>query len=451
MKEKILMLVLLLSTVAVTGQLTITPGATWYMSGNAQLTLQNIDLVNNGIFTAGNSIVSFTGDANSSIKGAQPIQFYELQINKTGGNSVVIQRMISVSQRITFTDGFLNLNAFDLDLGTTAYLNGETETSRIIGLNGGQVLFNAVLNAPAAVNPGSMGAIFTSAQNLGNVIIKRGHQSQTNGSGTGSSVLRYYDITPANNAALNATLRFQYFDAELNALDENTLIFLKSPNNINWTNEGFTTRNTGTNFVELTGINSFSRSTLSSLNNALPVRLIVFNAKCETNNIVLHWKTAQEQNSSYFNIEKSTDGIRWMVISKLTAAGNSSVERSYLFTDNNPVQNSYYRIAQYDLDGRAEYTSVLKTSCNISSDVFAVWPNPFKEMLTINISTNNESQLTIKVFDNRGALVKKQTAMVFTGNNLLQVDMKWLTSGIYHLSIEGSNGQIKKTAQVIKE
>ena len=31
-------------------QLLITPGAELYMSGNAQLTLQNIDLVNNGLF-----------------------------------------------------------------------------------------------------------------------------------------------------------------------------------------------------------------------------------------------------------------------------------------------------------------------------------------------------------------------------------------------------------------
>src|SRR5882672_11229262 len=91
MKERFLLLLLLFSTGAVSGQLTITPGATWYMSGNAQLTLQNIDLINNGVFTASNGLVSFTGDNSSSIKGTQPIQFYELQINKTGGNSVKLQ------------------------------------------------------------------------------------------------------------------------------------------------------------------------------------------------------------------------------------------------------------------------------------------------------------------------------------------------------------------------
>ena len=40
------------------------------------------------------------------------------------------------------------------------------------------------------------------------------------------------------------------------------------------------------------------------------------------------------------------------------AAGNSNSERSYSFTDNDPVQNNYYRIAEYDLDGKSQFTSI---------------------------------------------------------------------------------------------
>ena len=75
--------------------------------------------------------------------------------------------------------GCLNLNGFNADLGTTGRLDAENENSRITGTNGGEVFFSTELNAPAGANPGNLGAIITSTQNLGNVLIKRGHRSQT--------------------------------------------------------------------------------------------------------------------------------------------------------------------------------------------------------------------------------------------------------------------------------
>jgi hypothetical protein len=450
MRLTILIFLCTITYSTLTAQLTITPGAQLHISGNPVLTLQNTDLVNNGTFTAGNSKVLFSGNATSFISGSQPVQFYDLEINKTTGNAVVLQRAIDVSQQINFVSGLLNLNNFNTDLGSTGFLNGESENSRITGANGGQVLFTTVLNNPSAANPANLGAIISSTQNMGTVIIKRGHQSQVNGSGMGNSVLRYYDITPVNNTGLNATLRFHYFDAELNSLNENTLVFWKSADAINWSNEGFTSRNTSSNYVEKTGIGSFSRWTLSSINNPLPVLFILFNAKCNGNNVLLTWKTAQEQNSSHFNIESSMDGIVWTVIGNRPAAGNSNIEQTYTFTDNSPVQKSYYRIAQYDIDTRVQYTSVLKAPCD-ASDRLKVWPNPFSATVFVNITANSRSASAIKVYDMKGSLIKVQRTELLQGSNQVSVNMKNLSAGMYMLIIEWNNGQMKKTVQVIKQ
>ncbi len=431
-------------------QLTITPGAQLYITGAAQLTLNNTDFVNNGTFTQGSSMVSFTGNTPSSISGSQSTIFYGLEINKTEGSSVSLQRFVLTTQQVNFVAGYLNLNNFNLGLGSTGVLNNEQETSRVIGPNGGRVVFNGVLNAPNFANPGNLGAIITSTQNMGNVAIGRGHQSQINSFGNGNSIHRYYDIIPTNNTALNATLRFHYFDAELNGLPEAGLQFWKSSNNTSWSYQGFNSSNTITNYVEKTGIADFSRWTLSTPNNPLPVQFTLFNVKCEGDNVIIKWKTAQEQNSSHFNIERSTDGINWTVISNLPAAGNSNTERSYLFTDNNPVQKSFYRIAQYDIDGRVQYSSILRASCN-AADVFSVWPNPFTEKVFINISTAMGSKMVIKVFDTKGTLVKIQTTSILQGSNLIQVDLKNMASGIYQLAAEWNNGQMKKNVQVIKQ
>lgn len=451
MKTTLLILLSLVSVYIVSAQLVITPGAQFSIAGNMQITLQNTDLINNGNFTTGNSMISFTGNASSSISGSQPTRFSEIEINKNNNSSVLLQRAISVTQRIRFASGFLNLNGFNADLGITGHLDGEKENTRITGPNGGEVIFNVSLNSPTGSNPANLGVFISSGQNLGNTIIKRGHQSQVNGSGLGNSILRYYDIVPSNNTNLNATLRFRYLDEELNGFNENSLVFFESSNTINWTNLGFSSRDGAANFVEKNGISSFGRFTLSAAGNVLPARFILFNVKCEGNKTLITWKTTQEQNSRHFDIERSIDGSRWIVIGNLPAAGNSNIESSYFFTDHNSLQNSFYRIAKYDLDGNVRYSIVLRSSCAATDEVFSLWPNPVRDRAFINIVAGNESQAMIKVFDSKGALVKMQRANVLPGSNQLSIEMASFANGIYSVSADWNNGQSRKTARVVKQ
>ena len=72
-----LMFLLLLSSYTISAQLTITPGAQLSILSDTKLTLQNIDLINNGTFLAATtSPVSFTGNATSFIGGDQAVQFF---------------------------------------------------------------------------------------------------------------------------------------------------------------------------------------------------------------------------------------------------------------------------------------------------------------------------------------------------------------------------------------
>ncbi|HET9435103.1 MAG TPA: hypothetical protein VFO37_15160, partial [Chitinophagaceae bacterium] len=395
-------LLLFLSSYAISAQLIINLGARLSIAGNTQLTLQNTDFINNGIFSAGNSTISFKGNASSFIGGNQPAWFSEIEINKRDNTSVILQQPIGVTKRVVFSSGFLNLNSFNTDLGTNGSLENEQEASRIIGEKGGEVLLSTILNAPVTADPGNLGAVIVTSQNLGNVIIKRGHQKQS-GFGLGNSLLRYYDIVPENNVILDE-FRINYFDGELNGIDENSLVFFKSDNLIDWSSLAIDSGSVTGNFVSKKNVAPVSRWTLAADNSSVPVHFILFNAKCEDDKTLVTWETAQEQNTSHFNIERSTDGVRWTVIGNLPAARNSSTERSYSFTDNRPVQNAYYRIAQYDLDARVQYTNVIRSSCTIM-EKFTLWPNPARDAVFVNIVTGNESQAVLKIFDSKGALV----------------------------------------------
>jgi len=450
MKIKSSMLLSLLSTFTVSAQLTITPGQQFVAAGDVQLTLQNTDLVNFGNFTTGNSIISFTGNASSNIIGSEPIQFFKLVINKSGNAAVVLERPVTLTESVFFSSGFLNLNGLNLDLGSTGRLENEQNNSRVIGNNGGQVVIQTTLNAPASQNPGNLGAIISSSQNLGNVVIRRGHQSQA-GQGLASSILRSYIIIPQNDVNLNATLKISYLDAELNGIDENSLMFFKTDDLVNWSNLGLSSRNPSDNFVIRDGINSLSGWTLSSgVNRPLPLVFLLFNARCEEGRVLLTWKTAQEQNTSHFNIERSANGTSWSVIGGQPAAGNSTDQRSYSFADNDPAQNSYYRISEYDLDGRTQYSRVLQSLCDMR-EVFSLWPNPVHDKVVINIVTSSASQAIIKIFDSKGALVKVQKSTVSPGSNQVTIDTRSLADGIYSLHADWNYGQIQKAAQIIKQ
>src|SRR6478735_6838028 len=153
MKGRIVFL-FLLSSYTISAQLIITPGAQLSIFSDTKLTLQNTDLINNGDFlVATTAPISFTGDASSFIGGDQVVRFFNLEINKTNNQTVSLQRIISVGSGVFLTSGFLNLNGFDLDLETTGHLDGERDDSRIIGANGGNVIFSVNLNSPTNSNP----------------------------------------------------------------------------------------------------------------------------------------------------------------------------------------------------------------------------------------------------------------------------------------------------------
>ena len=257
--------------------LTITNGSSLYVGPAGILTLHNTNLNVSGGFSmaAGSSTVRFTGNLTTQIEGSNLPFFDIISIEKTGGAQLQLARNINVRTAIQFNTGLFNLNGNTIFLTTNGILNGESAASHITGTNG-FIEGSMLLNAPASQNPGNLGAVISSNQDLGLVIVRRGHQSQTNAAGNGNSVLRYYDISSANNTALNATLRFNYLDAELNGLSENELVLWKSTGSNIWTNEGFTSRDIGANYVEKTGIPGFSRWTLSSPNNALPVEFVFF-------------------------------------------------------------------------------------------------------------------------------------------------------------------------------
>ncbi|MCB0522842.1 MAG: hypothetical protein KDD27_28115 [Saprospiraceae bacterium] len=225
-------------------------------TGNAQIVLKNADWQNNGTFTATNGTVKLTGDAAApSIGGTSETTFHHLEIDKTAGTAQLDQAA-GVNNDLHMTSGNLDLNGYDLTLGSTnGQIVAEKESSRITGPNGGEVIKTVTLNAPNSANPGNIGLEITSTEDLGSTEIRRGHDPLDILGLEG--IERYFTVTPTNNAGLDANVRFHYFDGELNSLTESELEPWRNDGS-NWANYPATDSDPAANWVESANIDAFS-------------------------------------------------------------------------------------------------------------------------------------------------------------------------------------------------
>lgn len=258
------------------GQSTVqlTTGSKIVSKGNAFIVLNNVNLVNNGNIqqSTGDGTFKFTGSNNSTLGGTGTV-FDKLVLSKTNTANLNLSGDFGVITHINFQGGILNLNNNSVSLGSAAQLINESELSRATTTGNGYIEATGNLIAPSSVNPGNLGAIITSSENLGNTIIRRGHKAQTAISGTGNSIERYFDIIPANDVSA-ASLVLRYFDAELNGINENNLSMWRQLNSSAWLLAGFTNRDISSNLVlnARTSINKNMRWTLAKNTDQLLVK-----------------------------------------------------------------------------------------------------------------------------------------------------------------------------------
>ena len=106
------------------------------------------------------------------------------------------------------------------------------------------------------------------------------------------------------------------------------------------------------NTNSLCGTANVCRDVTVTRMSALPIELLSFEGKKQTNSNMLYWSTASEHNTSHFIIEKSVDGFKWNGIGQVQSAGNSTQKLDYSLEDVDVSQViNYYRLHQYDIDG----------------------------------------------------------------------------------------------------
>jgi hypothetical protein len=91
----------------------------------------------------------------------------------------------------------------------------------------------------------------------------------------------------------------------------------------------------------------------------LAENLLNFSGRPVADNIQLSWETAGGSTTSYFIVERSTDGMTYTAIQQLEAAGGES-SHTYTATDTHvPSGTVYYRLQIVDIGGGVSYSQVI--------------------------------------------------------------------------------------------
>ena len=178
---------------------------------------------------------------------------------------------------------------------------------------------------------------------------------------------------------------------------------------------------------------------------ALPVKLNSFTVQKANSSAQLNWSTDQELNSSYFSVERSSDGRKWNSILRVNAAGNSTTVNNYRAFDNTPVNGiNYYRLKQFDVDGKFEYSIVKSVSFNKVNNI-TIAPNPAKNFINIYTTKNQNIVLNIQLIDVSGKLLKS----IASAANLTKINIEGIAKGIYFIKV--TDDKIVTTQRVIIE
>jgi ELWxxDGT repeat protein len=182
----------------------------------------------------------------------------------------------------------------------------------------------------------------------------------------------------------------------------------------------------------------------------LPIRMGEFIVRKQGVDALLLWTTIQEENSKDFLVQRSTDGIHYVTIGTVPAAGNSATKKSYSFTDKQTPAHAgivYYRLVLQDNDGKKENSTV--RTINLKAEkgwTVQINGNPVREQVNV-VLAGIEKQASVQVHDASGKVVK--TVTVAPNVSRLNIDLPELKAGVYFLNVVA--GDEKKTIRFMKQ
>lgn len=442
------------NSLTVNNALSINSGT--FIANNLPIRLAG-DWTNNGLFTAGNSSVTFNGSIAQNITGTNSTSFNHLVISNSSTAGVTCQAPVSLSGSLSLNNGLLHTDLSNiLSLQSTAGANSGNATSFVDG---------------PMEKTGNTAFVFP--------VGKGGRWARIGiGAPSSSSTFRaeyfdtgYGDYTPSTispTPVLYNVSRVEYWNLDRTSGSGDAQVSLYWENNIfsdiddcsatdlrvaHWNSVGLNWENTNnavttsggcsggsagsiTTSLVVTAFSPFTFGSMSGSVNPLPVELLRFTGTLnKAGETELEWVTASERNNDYFTLERSQNGLDFEPLAQVDAAGNSNQIKTYKHKDPSPYSGStYYRLKQTDFDKSFTYSRIV-TVTKTGSIGFSLSPNPIQNMTVhLSLEGNFEQGAKLLMYDAAGQWLFEQEICCNAGRSVSELDVELnrnLTPGVY--------------------
>ncbi len=184
------------------------------------------------------------------------------------------------------------------------------------------------------------------------------------------------------------------------------------------------------------GVTTTAVGDLISVCSTLPLTLLSFDGSIQNNAVQLQWQTTNEINTSYFEVERSRDGISFDSIATIRANDNNAITGRYGAVDNDPfIGANYYRLKMADIDGAYTYSKVVQVNFTGTIPEVRLSPNPANDILTFRITDKSSSQAQIELLDMNGRMLAQKSRVLNEGANDIQFNVSGFAAGIYFAKI----------------
>ena len=183
----------------------------------------------------------------------------------------------------------------------------------------------------------------------------------------------------------------------------------------------------------------------------LAVDYVSFTATPKTKSINLEWETANEINTTGFDIQrKSATDNGFVTIGHVTNKGGAG-NNSYQYEDKNvqPNVRYFYRIAEKDINNKLSYSETRQAMINNTGSRFIqVFPNLVADQANVRFNQNVTGTVSVNITDVTGRVLYNISNTNFNGNNI-KLDMAKYAAGPYFIKVV-KDGLIE-TFKVIKQ
>ncbi|MBI5857673.1 MAG: S8 family serine peptidase [Sphingobacteriales bacterium] len=186
--------------------------------------------------------------------------------------------------------------------------------------------------------------------------------------------------------------------------------------------------------------------------------LLQFTAqKVATNNVLLQWTMASENNITRYDIEvaKGNDDLqngRYTKIGQVNGNGNANVSVQYNFTDaeQGKTGTRYYRLKIIYTDGGYTYSGI-RPVLFPDGIIVQVYPNPTTGIFNIVYQMEQGQQIHLNVMDVTGRLLKEVNTVAdgFLQKQVFDFNSRIYPAGIYLFRI--SAGDVSQVFKVVKQ